>query len=266
MERFSLKILTYNIHKGFNVGNTRFVLHEIKEALKFVDADVVFLQEIQGEHTKKRETVDRWPDESQFEFLADEVWEHHAYGKNAIYKSGHHGNAILCKYPFIEWDNINVSNRSYASRSLLHGTIQIPGSESRVHVICVHLGLLESEREEQIATLSERIDSHVPHDEPLIIAGDFNDWRGRAEMHFQTDLGLEEVFKTMTGRHARSFPIWRPFLRMDRIYFRGVEPVQCECLRSKPWRRLSDHTPLYSEFLVPASEAEVMPYYQKQSA
>ena len=35
-----LKVVTYNIHKGFNVGNQRFVLHQIKDALRAVDADL----------------------------------------------------------------------------------------------------------------------------------------------------------------------------------------------------------------------------------
>ena len=113
-----IKILTYNIHKGFNASNRRFVLHEMKDALREINADIVFLQEIQGEHRHKQNRISDWPDTSQFEFLADQVWQHHAYGKNAIYKSGHHGNAILSKYPFVEWENINVSLMKNASRSL----------------------------------------------------------------------------------------------------------------------------------------------------
>lgn len=248
MSKASLKILTYNIHKGFSSGNSRFVLHDIRNELQHIHADTVFLQEIQGEHSGKQAKVKNWPDVSQFEFLADQVWPHHAYGKNAIYKAGHHGNAILSKYPFSGWENINVSNREYASRSLLHGVINAPGFIKPVHVICVHLGLFESERESQLKTLGERINSHVPRDEPLIIAGDFNDFWRRAEKHLQSDLGLQEVFKSLTGQHARSFPAWLPVLHTDRIYFRGIKPVKCMRLRGGPWRRLSDHIPLLAEF------------------
>ena len=81
MLQTKLKVLTYNIHKGFSVGNRRFVLHEIKEALRHIDADIVFLQEIQGEHRHRMNHVENWPNSSQFEFLADQVWHHHAYGK-----------------------------------------------------------------------------------------------------------------------------------------------------------------------------------------
>ncbi|MCK4709432.1 MAG: endonuclease/exonuclease/phosphatase family protein [Gammaproteobacteria bacterium] len=244
----SLKILTYNIHKGFSTTNKYFVLHDIKSALQNIAADVVFLQEIQGEHQEKSSSILNWPTEPQFEFLADEVWPHHAYGKNAIYQAGHHGNAILSKHAFQQWENINVSNMKNASRSLLHGVIQLDNHKRPLHVICVHLGLFAKERKRQIKTLSKRISSHVPADEPLIIAGDFNDWRKRAERHFHHDLGVKEAFKTSHGAHARSFPAWLPMLSMDRIYYRGLEVVDCFRLHGQPWSRLSDHTPLLAEF------------------
>ena len=248
MQKTHIKILTYNIHKGFSTGNRRFILHEIKESLRHVNADIVFLQEIYGKHTISEQSIDNWPDETQLEFLADEVWHHHAYGKNAIYKAGHHGNAILSKYPFVEWENIDVSLMRSASRSLLHGTIEIPDTQQRLHIICVHLGLFGIERQKQLSTLIERIDSHVPHDEALIIAGDFNDWRGKAERHLNADLGVHEVFKTTSGRYAKTFPAWLPMLTMDRIYSRGLDVTQCQHLHGQPWRKLSDHTPLLAEF------------------
>jgi len=95
MPNTSIKILTYNIHKGFSSSNLRFILHDIKKSLQLVDADVLLLQEIHGERIISNNRFDDWPNNRQFEFLADQVWSHHAYGKNAIYKSGHHGNAIL---------------------------------------------------------------------------------------------------------------------------------------------------------------------------
>ncbi len=248
MSGTSIKVLTYNIHKGFSMGNLRFILHEIKNLLRHIDADVVFLQEVYGERSISNNRFDDWPNNRQFEFLADQVWHHHAYGKNAIYKSGHHGNAILSKYPFVEWENINVSMMQSASRSLLHGTIQIPDIVQKIHIICVHLGLLGRERERQLSTLVKRINSHVPYDEPLIIAGDFNDWRGRAEYYLHHDLGVKEVFKNTYGAYARTFPAWLPVLSMDRIYFRGLDVVDCSRLYGQPWRSLSDHTPLLAEF------------------
>lgn len=243
-----LKILTYNIHKGFSGVLSRFVLHQIKEAIDTLHPHIVFLQEIQGEHKTHEARVDNWPNQSQFEFLAEQLWPHFAYGKNAIYDNGHHGNAILSKFPFITWENIDVSYYVKASRSLLHGVLNLPHMESPIHVICIHFGLFKTERARQLSILCDRIQSHVPAEAPLIIAGDFNDWLTQAESYLETHLQLSEVFKVLTGKHAKTFPAWRPTLQVDRIYYRGTQALTCQCLYKLPWRRLSDHAPLYAEF------------------
>lgn len=244
----NLRILTYNIHKGFSTGNKRFVLHQMREQLQRADVDIVFLQEIQGEHSGRRNTVFNWPDESQFEFLAESLWPHYAYGKNAIYNAGHHGNAILSKYPFVRWENINVSSIRRASRSLLHGVIQLAAPRDVVHVVCIHLDIVAYERERQLELLSKHIAKHIPRNEPLIIAGDFNDWRGRAERHITRDLGLNEIFQQTHGRYAKTFPSWLPVFPLDRIYFRDLAPLECVCYKHSPWHTLSDHAPLYASF------------------
>ena len=42
------------------------------ESIRKIHADLVFLQEVQGEHEGHRASVKDWPENSQFEFLADE--------------------------------------------------------------------------------------------------------------------------------------------------------------------------------------------------
>lgn len=250
MENGRLKILTYNIHKGFSTTNARFVLHQIKQSLEEIHPDIVFLQEIMGSHSTHENRIGNWPKQPQFEFLADQLWPHFAYGKNAIYEKGHHGNAILSKFPFIAWENIDVSWHEKASRSLLHGVLHLPNSHVPLHTVCIHFGLFTKERKEQLQILCERIDSHVPHGEPLIIAGDFNDWQGRAEDFLETYLNMQEAFKVLTGKHAKTFPVWRPTLEVDRVYFRNLELKLGERFNKPHWRRLSDHAPLYAEFTI----------------
>lgn len=243
-----LRVLTYNIHKGFSSGNRRFILRQIRDALLASDADLLFLQEMQGEHEQLEKRILDWPKLSQFEYIADGVWPYHAYGKNAVYQDGHHGNAILSKYPLSSVVNINVSPFSWASRSLLHGVIRLPGYREDLHVVCIHFGLSGMERRQQARKLCDRIDSHIPHDSPLIVAGDFNDWPGTLERHFHERLGLREAYRDSHGHYARTFPAWYPMLPMDRIYYRGLVPVACERLAQAPWRSLSDHAPLTATF------------------
>jgi endonuclease/exonuclease/phosphatase family metal-dependent hydrolase len=250
-----IKVLTYNIHKGFGPANLAFVLHGIRAKIESSHADIVFLQEIQGLHEKHQARVKGWPAGSQFEYLAARLWPHHAYGKNAIYKAGHHGNAILSRHPFHSWENINVSRYARASRSILHGVILLPPHGLPLHTVCIHFDFLPGQRRRQVAQLAERIQSRVPADEPLIVAGDFNDWQGEVSDGLGPQSALAEVFHQLKGRHARTFPAWLPTLALDRIYYRGLDPLHCRRLRDQPGRRLSDHLALYAEFGMPAGQS-----------
>lgn len=245
-----IKILTYNIHKGFNRYNRDFVLHKIKDHLKNTEIDVVLLQEIQGRHFHHETQISTWPDVSQFEYLADSIWPHYAYGKNAIYRKGHHGNAILSKFVITEWNNLNLSRFQRASRSLLHGRIELPDSGKPLHLLCVHLDLIGFERKRQIHQLKSYVDTSIATDEPVILAGDFNDWHGGLGRSLESQLGMREAFSQLNGKCAKTFPSHRPMLRMDRIYFRGVELLDSYCLERQPWNQLSDHLPLYARFTV----------------
>src|SRR5437773_11721863 len=50
--RFAMRftIATYNIHKGFSHLKRRMVIHELRDKLRELDADIMFLQEVQGVH------------------------------------------------------------------------------------------------------------------------------------------------------------------------------------------------------------------------
>lgn len=98
-QQFSFKVLTINIHKGFTAFNRRFILPELRDAVRTVSADIVCLQEVMGAHEVHPLHVENWPDTSHYEFLADTMWSDFAYGRNAVYPEGHHGNAVLSRYP-----------------------------------------------------------------------------------------------------------------------------------------------------------------------
>ena len=245
-----LRVLSYNIHKGFSFGNQSLVLDQIKESIDLVGADLVFLQEVVGQHERHQKKHENWPADSQFEYLADKVWPHFAYGKNAVYQDGHHGNAILSKYPITSFENINISTNRLEQRGILHAAIQIPGLTGELHALCLHLDLLERGRQKQLAHLCRRIEARVPAHAPVVIGGDFNDWGERASSVLQSKLGVAEVFLEQDGAHARTFPAWLPALRLDRIYFKGLELIQAKTFSDGIWRRLSDHAAVYAELSI----------------
>ena len=244
----TLTVATYNIHKGFSHFNRRMVLHELRERLRALNADIVFLQEVQGENTGHARRHDDYPAVPQHEFLAEQIWQHHAYGKNAVYDEGHHGNAILSRYPIASWNNQDISAHRFESRGLLHCEISVPGSGQPVHCICVHFGLFKRGRGAQFEALIERIRQMVPLDAPLIVAGDFNDWNNHASRLLAHELQVHEVFDTSRGKLARSFPAGMPLLRMDRIYVRSLGVHSSDV---HAWNRISDHAALSATLVLP---------------
>lgn len=240
----TLNLLTMNMHMGFGIFNRRFILPELRDAVREVSADVVFLQEVHGEHQNHAQKVKDWPTLSQYEFLADSVWTDFAYGRNAVYPHGHHGNALLSKYPILRHENLDISIHGTEERGLLHCVLEVPHF-GEVHAICVHLGLREAHRQQQLKLLANLL-AGLPQDAPVIVAGDFNDWRQKADAAL-AHTGLQEVFVSTFGAPAKSFPARFPLLRLDRIYVRNVRVRAPRVLSSRPWSHLSDHAPLAVE-------------------
>jgi len=238
----NFKILTLNIHKGFSSGNRRFNLEKIRDNLHASGSNLVFLQEVIGENERHREKIDGWPETNQFEYLADTVWDHYAYGKNAIYQHGHHGNAILSELPIASQENIDISTLSFSQRGLLHGKLEIG-----VHLLCVHLGLFEKERRAQLDSLTDYIQDVIPNSEPLILAGDFNDWRRTGHRILGSRCHLQEAGESVHSKLQASYPAFFPLLPMDRIYVRGFTVHNHTVLNNSPWRKLSDHCAIVSE-------------------
>ena len=242
-----LTVLTVNIHKGYTSFNRLFMLHELRDALRMAAPDLVFLQEVVGEHrAMAARAAPRWPAASQYEFLADTLWRDFAYGRNAVYPAGHHGNAVLSRYPITRFENHDVSVGGHESRGLLHCVLALPGTAGAVHAICVHLGLRARHRARQIASLCRLVARDVPAGAPLLIAGDFNDWRQEADGLLR-DCQVREVFTSRLGQPARTFPARWPVLRLDRIYVRNVRDWRPVPLASRVWAGLSDHVPIAAE-------------------
>lgn len=241
----TLKIATYNIHKGFSQFNRRVVLHELRERLRELDADIVFLQEVQGEHLRHPQRHTDYPAVPQHEFLADEFWAHHAYGMNAIYDEGHHGNAILSRFPIMQTLNTDVSAHRFESRGLLHCEVDMGGL--RVHCLCAHFGLFAKGKRIQMHALIDYVLSEIPADAPLLIAGDFNDWRDQLSRTLAKEIGVHDVFDLLEGKPARSYPSRIPLFRLDRIYVRGFSVQYCDVHIGGKWRRLSDHAALSAQ-------------------
>lgn len=248
-----LSIATYNIHKGVSWFAQKPRIHDMRDALESLDADILFLQEVQGQHDRRAQRHEHWPTQGQHDYLAGNRREA-VYGMNSVYQHGHHGNALLSRYPISRYRNQKVSDHRFEDRGILHCVVQMPDHE--VHCYVIHFGLFASSRRRQTDLLIQSIRTETPTDAPLIIAGDFNDWRNHLSEPLHQQLSVNEVFEHLSSSHrgiqrkstaALTFPVGAPFLPLDRIYVRGIQVKSAKVLRGKPWVRLSDHAPLTAD-------------------
>jgi endonuclease/exonuclease/phosphatase family metal-dependent hydrolase len=272
-----LRVATYNIHKGVTGIRRRPRIHDVRMALASIDADIVFLQEVQDRNETLRHHAG-YPSGRQLDFLAHGGYEHLAYGMNAVYPHGHHGNAILSRHAIRHFTNHDISDHALEKRGMLHAVSKVLPPRGRkvreVHLICVHFGLIKRSRLRQAAALADFVEQEIPDEAPLIIAGDFNDWQRRVDETLRGRLDVREVsvpelkangsfwasprsvldrvLPWRNGRDAatsvsRTFPSFAPWLTLDRIYVRGFAVRNVEVPKGLTWARRSDHAPLIAD-------------------
>ncbi len=239
-----LRVLSYNIHQGLTIHRQKIALSILKEAIRSMDADVVLLQEVAGNEKGGRT-------ETQLEGLADSLWPYHAYQKNAVFAGGFHGNAILSRHPIKKWKHYDLTVKPLDRRGMLHAEIFVEESGISVDIMAIHLGLLQFERRRQLTHVCNYIEKRLPLVANCVLGGDFNDWRQLVSKRLAKKVGLQEAHLSHNAKHGRTFPARFPVLKLDRIYYRGLQIRQARVLKGQPWMFLSDHLPLLAEFELP---------------
>ncbi len=209
-----LRLVSYNIHKGRSVGG-RDSLGQLRLGLHGLHPDILFLQEVQGRNEQRMNL------HAQHESLGAALHMEVAYGCNAIRDLTDHGNALLSRFPIGSFENEDVSDHALEQRGLLHAEVRIAGRT--VHCFVVHLGLFAASRVRQVQAMTERIKRLVPDDAPILIAGDFNDWRDELAPLFIKQLGVHEVF-SLAPRTAGDMPRLRDSMRQIGQVLRGQQP------------------------------------------
>ncbi len=244
----TFRVATYNIHKGVQgIGPARRLeIHNLGHAIEQLDADIVCLQEVRKMNRQGAQQFARWPDMPQAEFLAPEGYTA-VYETNAITRHGEHGNALLTRWPVIRQNHHDISDHRFEQRGLLHVVIDVDGLT--VHAIVVHLGLIKGSRVRQVSRIREFIEREIPHDDAVIVAGDFNDWGARMR-YAMNAMGMRDA-SDLRGPPTLTYPSRLPVTQLDFIYSRKLVPVGCNVLRGPIWARMSDHLPLLTDFSLP---------------
>jgi endonuclease/exonuclease/phosphatase family metal-dependent hydrolase len=238
----SLRIATYNIHKGVQgIGPARRLeIHNIGHAVEQLDADIVCLQEVRKLHRREERYFNRWPELPQAEFLCPEGYQA-VYQTNATTRHGEHGNALLSRWPVVSHGHEDMSDHRFEQRGLLHVEVLVDGRT--LHVIVLHLGLIAGSRLRQIEQLGLYIERVIPRCAAVVVAGDFNDWGGKLRPAMN---GLG--FRDFVGARLLTYPSRLPLAQLDFVYARGLAPEGVEVPRGRIWGQMSDHLPMVARF------------------
>lgn len=240
----SISVTTYNLHKGMSALNRTVQINKMADAIQSLRSDIVFLQEVQGENLRRQLKLPAFPNAPHYDIISNVLEYNSSYGKNAVYKQKHHGNAILSHLPIETRNNLNITVNKLEKRGVLHCEIQPEGWPQPIVCLCAHLNLLETDRVKQYTAIFEYVTTYVPPRSPLILAGDFNDWRHKSCLNLGRVLGLTEVFIDYFGARPKTFPARMPILSLDRIYTRNLDILHAKIHNGPPWQSLSDHLPL----------------------
>lgn len=237
MSRF--RFATYNMHKGIGGLDRRYRLDRVIEALKRLELDILFLQEVDEGAPRSRH-------HRQVDLLAEALQlPHQAFQANVQLKVGSYGNAILSRYPLAGAHDLDLTIRFKKRRRALIAECLLPleWASEPILLANMHLGLAGFERSIQLKRLIASDPLMKAHPAmPVIAAGDFNDVYGNLHRRHMQPAGFQMVDS------CRTFPAYFPLRGLDRIFYRGLKVHHSFASRCDHSRRASDHLPLVADF------------------
>jgi len=238
VEAARLRVITYNIRKGKGAsGRAKIPMASLGAALSPHNADVVLCQEVfhgsEGEH------------DEQTRHLAESLGFHSYYGANKFRAIGHHGNSTFSRLQAEHFKNHDISTNRIERRGALY--VRLALGDKPLHVINVHLGLNRWQRAAQGRFILKLIDEMCCNDEPVLLAGDFNDWQRSLDRWFVEELGFANALAGLLPEQLYTWPTRRPIFSLDRIYPRTRRATSAARLDGTQWRGLSDHRPLLAD-------------------
>ena len=240
--------MTVNVHKGFSFLNRRFVLRELRDAIREVGADLVFLQEVHGIAPPWRPRAGR------------------GTGGSALRVPGRSdlaGLRLRAQCGVHAWRPrqraaVEVPDPAFGKRRRLGrdtreawpAALRASPAWPRAHR-ARHLrpSGVEAVAPTAAAAAAVRFRRTARAGRRAAARG----WRLQrlalqcARACCCDCAGLDEVFVEAHGRAAPTFPARWPLLPLDRIYVRGVRDHAPLVLPARPWTGLSDHAPIAAE-------------------
>ena len=231
----SMRIVTYNIHKGRGMDG-RVSIKRIADVLGELDADIIALQEVFSECESK---------EGQVETLASTLGMKSAFGCTRHHRGRPYGNALLSRWPIVSSCGMDLTWGHREKRGCIRADLKT--ALGTLHIFNIHMGTSYFERRHQVKSLLTSKQIHDGISGPRVLVGDFNEW-----IKGLTTRMLSDRFESLNlGLHIRkrSYPGFLPIMHLDHMYFeRPLRVEKAELIRTRRSRIASDHLPLVATF------------------
>lgn|GEM_PF-634285 len=201
-----IKVMTFNIHHGVDL-NGKEQLQSLIQEIKDSAAEIIALQEV-DKHMPRSGFKD------QAKEIAQSLGFYYVYGETINILGVKYGNALLSRYPILEYENMKLPSKSLETRGLLKAKLDVDGAG--LNIFTTHLGLDSEERKMQIAVINEEIGTI---EKDLILMGDFNGQPSNIEMaELAPDMADTAVVLGKEHLNTYAFYSEEPNTRIDRIY------------------------------------------------
>lgn len=230
----NLRIATWNVHAAVGLDH-RYRPERIANVIAALDADVIALQEVPL-------------GKAMCALLERDLGYRLVAAPTMHHRDEPFGNALLARLPLTRSTLVDLCIAQCEPRVAIDATVRRPSGHS-VRIIATHLGLRRRERHAQCHTLAQHLDRNPV---PVIVLGDFNEWRTRSTR-------LDTLRRHLDAAPTRAtFPALLPLLPLDRIYASAT--LQLDHVRAHyadGARFASDHLPLVAELR--EADSEILP-------
>ncbi len=228
-------IMTYNIRHGVGMDGI-LDLERTARVIEAAQADIVILNEV-DEGTARSLGV------HQADSLGVLLDLFAVFGRSIDYDGGQYGNALLSRYPILDFRIVDLSTDSLLEgRSVFLSRIDCRGDT--LTILGTHLGLSQEERWEQI----QRIIKVLPEENRMILAGDFN-FESSSQAYGLLTKSLRDGLAEFAVEPPPTFPADKPDRRIDYIFIgEAIEGVKVAEFQHPEISNASDHQPQILHF------------------
>ena len=157
------------------------------------------------------------------------------YQTNATTRDGEHGNALLSRWPIGDIGHHDMSDHRFEQRGLLHVPVDVE-RHARCTRSCAPRPDPRQPGAPGRAARRASSSARCRAGEPLIVAGDFNDWGDKLDAPMN-ELRPARACVRATAARVNTFPSRLPLFSLDRIYVARLPlPSRPRCRAARPGR------------------------------